>query len=96
MASCEPKRTKAYDADIRWRVVYQLMFLELPVKAISQNLCVDVSTVQRTLKLFKSTGFVDKRPYPSHHGLQRRKLKEADQDLILELVIKQPGNILVN
>ena len=89
--SCEPSRTKAYGADIRWRMIYQRMALELPLKTISQNLSVDVSTVRRTLVLFKNTGSVNKRPYPSHHRLQRRKLKEADQDLILELVVEQPG-----
>ena len=91
MASCQPGRSKAYDADLRWRMVYQRMALELPLKTVSQNLCVDVSTVRRTLVLFNNTGTVDKRPYPSHHRLQRRKLKEADQDLILELVMEHPG-----
>ena len=84
-------RTRAYDPDLRWRMVYQRMALELPFKTISRNLYVDVSTVRRTVELFSSTGSVDKRPYPERHSRHRRKLTEADQFLLLELVLERPG-----
>lgn len=65
--------------------------MDLSVQTISQNLCVDVSTVRRTCDLFVETQSVDKQPYPDSHRLQRRKLKETDQYLILELVLEHPG-----
>lgn len=91
MNSCEPSRTRAYDPDLRWRMVYQRVYLELPFKTISQNLCVDVSTVRRTLDLFMLTGDVMKRPYPEHHGSKLKRLTEEDQFFILELVLEHPG-----
>ena len=53
-------RTRAYDPDLRWRMIYQRIVLELPFKTISKNLYVDVSTVRLTVELFNSTGSVDK------------------------------------
>ena len=50
----------AYNPDIRWRMVYQRVVLDLPFRTISQNLCVDVSTVRRTVTLFINTNSVDK------------------------------------
>ena len=91
MNSCEPSRTAAYGLDIRWRMVYQRVYLELSFKAISQNLCVDVSTVRRTLDLFMLTGDVTKRPYPEQHGCKLRRLTEDDQLFILNLVLERPG-----
>ena len=58
--SVEPHRTMAYNPDIRWRMVYQRVVLDLPFRTISQNLCVDVSTVRRTVTLFINTNSVDK------------------------------------
>lgn len=72
-------------------MIYQSLVLQLPPKTVSQNLCVDVSTVRRTVHLFSATGSVDKRPYPEHQGRQRRKLTETDRFLILELVLERPG-----
>ncbi len=89
--SCEHARTRAYDPDLRWRMVYQRLVLELPFKTISQNLSVDISTVRRTLNLFITTGSVDKRPYPEQQSRQRKKLTDDDHFLLLELVLERPG-----
>lgn len=89
--SCESSRTRAYDPNLRWRMIYQRFVMELSARAISQNLCADVSTVHRTIDLFLKTQSVDKQPYSESHRLQRRKLKEADQYLIPELVLEYPG-----
>lgn len=86
--SCEPSRTRAYDIDLRWRMVHQRLILDLSVKQISQNLCVDPSTVRRTIDLFMVTGDVAKLPYPVDHG---KKLTELDQIHILDLVLEKPG-----
>ena len=58
-------------------------------KKVSENLCVDQSTVRRTLKLFDTTGLVEKKMYPDNHG--GPKLSKADQLHILELVLENPG-----
>ena len=65
--SCERKRTKAYD-DLHWRMVYQVKVQNLPHCQVARNLCVDQSTVSRTVALFDSTEGVDRRKYPSNHG----------------------------
>ena len=87
--SCEPARTRAYHPDLRWRMVYQTKVLSYPVKKVSENLCVDQSTVRRTLKLFDTTGLVEKRMYPDGHW--GTKLCKADQLHILELILENPG-----
>ena len=87
--SCEPARTRAYHPDLRWRMVYQTKVLSYPVKKVSENLCVDQSTVRRTLKLFDTTGLVEKKMYPDNHG--GPKLCKADQLHILKLVLEKPG-----
>lgn len=86
--SCEPGRTKAYHSDLRWRMVYQRKVLNISTKKISENLCVDPSTVRRTVNLFDTTGTVEKKVYISNH---MRKLSRSDQLHILELVIENPS-----
>ena len=49
--SCESKCSSAYSEDLRWRVVYQSLGLRLSYSDIAKNLCVDVATVKRTVKL---------------------------------------------
>ena len=70
-------------------MVYQTKVLSYPVKKVSENLCVDQSTVRRTLKLFDTTGSVEKKMYPDGHGSP--KLSEADQMHILEVVLENPS-----
>ena len=53
MASCEETRTKAYAADLRWRMVYQARVQEKTYREIAANLNVDQSTVCRTVALMK-------------------------------------------
>ena len=49
--SCQPGRTKAYNEDLRWRMVWQREVLGLKLKKVTNNLCVDLSTVHRITKL---------------------------------------------
>ena len=80
----------AYNPDLRWRMVYQLYVLGIPVKTISSNLCVDQSTVRRTLRLFDSTGTMGKKAY----SCPSRKMYTTDELHLLELVIENPGMYL--
>ena len=85
----EPSRTAAYGEDFRWRMVYQRECLRLGYFSIAHNLCVDESTVIRTVKLFNDTGSVTKWPYPSDKAF--RLLTETCQLFILNLVLDRPG-----
>ena len=49
--SAEPGRKTAYSNDLRWRIVYQRIAMNLPLVKIAQNLNVAVSTVHRIYRL---------------------------------------------
>ena len=72
MASCEPARSSAYSSDLRWRLVWQVMALSLPVNQVASNLCVDECTVRRVVKRFEATGTVEKKTYPSERRFQNQ------------------------
>ena len=91
MASCQPQRTAAYEEDLRWRMVYQYYGLGFTYKRIAENINVDASTVQRTVKLFEATGAVSKAQHPKGMSHPCTKLTVFDEFLILELVIERPG-----
>lgn len=59
---------KAYDSDLRWHMVYQVKVQNLRHREVARNLCVDQSTVSRTVALSDDTGDVKKRKYPSNPG----------------------------
>ena len=71
--------------------MYQRYVLGISAKSISSNLCVDQSTVRRTLRLFDSTGTVDKKAYSC---ALRKKMTITGQLHLLELVIENPGMYL--
>ena len=63
----------------------------LSVWQTSQNLNVDQSTVRRIEKIFDQTGSVDFKPYPQSHRDGHKKLSQADEYFILQLVVEMPG-----
>ena len=90
--SCELKRTKGYSSDLRWRMVYQVEILHKSCREVGKNLCVDPSTVSRTLSLFNATGNVQERKYPPNTGTA--VLTEIDKIIILETVVEKPETYL--
>ena len=87
-------RTKAYSSELRWRMVHQRLVLGNSYRHIGEQLCVDPSTVQRTLRLFEETGTVYSiQGYhePSH---KKKKLTENDEMVLLELIIEHPAMYL--
>ena len=52
MTSAEPSRRKAYHSDLRWRVVWQRLSLELTFKQIAMGLNIAVSTTKKYLFTF--------------------------------------------
>ncbi len=53
--SAEPMRRAPYSLDLRWRIVWQRLALDLKYQQISKNLCISVGTVHNIFKLFEDT-----------------------------------------
>jgi transposase len=70
-------------------MVWQREALEFSYLVIASNLGVDEATVRRTVDLFRTTGQVAKKPYPSDRA--ERVLSTPGQLLILNLVVQRPG-----
>ena len=85
-------RTKAYSSDHRWRMVHQRLVLGNSYRHIGEQLCVDPSTVQRTLRLFEETGTVYS--VQGCHEPSNKKLTENDELVLLELIIEHPAMYL--
>ena len=88
-AACETSRSSAYSEDLRWRIVWQREAMNLSVREVAGNLCVDPSTVSRMTTLFRTTGNVAKKPYPSERA--SRKLTEPAQFFVVYLILDRPG-----
>lgn len=56
--SAEPGRKAPYSVDIRWRVVWQKIGMELQYRDIARNLNLSVGTVYNHFKRFRETGDV--------------------------------------
>ena len=54
--SAEPGRKRAYTADIRWRIIYQRMALELPFDEKATHLNIATSTAHQIYHQFELTG----------------------------------------
>ncbi len=89
MTTIEPYRVRAYDTDLRWRMVYQREALGHSYKKIATSLCVDTSTVWRTVQQFQRTGSVAKRKY--NRDNLPRKVNGTIQLVVLHTVLEHPG-----
>ena len=85
MASMEPRRTEAYDEDLKWRMVYQRLMLGLPYQQTATNLCVDLSTVWRTVEKFNTEGSV-----ATKYNKGPQTLTEFEKFFIMETVLEKP------
>ena len=86
--SAEPGRKKAYSVDIRWRVVYQRIGLDLHFSAIAKRLNLATSTAHRIYQQFEQTGGVE----PVHHRFRPdlRALDEQTELAIIGLIMETP------
>ena len=91
--SAEPKRKTAYSVDLRWRIVWQYIRMELSFRKIALNLNISCSTAQTTFTLFEQTGEVSPRGQPSREDT--RCLNSADEIYVLGLVLENPGMYLL-
>ena len=88
LMSVEPARMLAYSTDLRWRVVWQRIAMELNYREIAFRLNISVGTAYNTFKLFEKTGNVDakqqrKRP-------EKYKLDNYHQLYVISLVLENP------
>lgn len=100
--SAEPARTAPYANDLRWRVIWQRIALDLPFRAISQNLCIAVGTAYNIFERFQTTGEVDPKPatrrdtlrkLDCHHRLYVVGLVMASPDLQLKEIVDKVQEI---
>ena len=90
--SAEPGRKSAYSADLRWRIVWQRIAMELSFRQIALNLNISCSTAQTTFKLFEQTGEVSPRGQPSRKEM--RCLSDSDEIYVVGLVLENPSMYL--
>ena len=68
--SVEPTRRAPYSNDLRWRIVWQRIALDLGYQEIARNLNISTGIAYNIFKLFESTGEVDsKQPAQHEHKL---------------------------
>lgn len=90
MTSAEPCRRKAYHSDLRWRVVWQRLALNLTFEQIATNLNIAVSTAKSVFSLFEITGDVALKLVDGPR-IEQRKLDDHMELFILGLILEKPS-----
>ena len=90
--SAEPGRRSAYSADIRWRIVYQRIGMNLGLEKIARNLNIAVSTVHRVYHLFLSTDSVD--PKSPRKRPEVKALSPSIELYVIGVVMANPSTFL--
>ena len=85
MTSAEPGRKAPYSRDIRWRVVWQRVGMELPFQTIAKNLNIAASTAYSHYKRFEITGDVSPTLQPQREST--RKLNNRDELFVIGLIL---------
>ena len=86
--SAEPTRTAPYANDLRWRVIWQRIALDLSFRSISKNLNIAVGTAYNIFDRFRTTGEVDPKPATTRDTL--RKLDCHHRLYVIGLVMASP------
>ncbi len=89
MTSAEPGRKAPYSRDIRWRVIWQRIGMNLPFKKIAENLNIAASTACAHYKRFEVSGDVSWTK-PSQRELLR-KLSSRDELYVIGLFFSNPS-----
>lgn len=87
--SAEPGRKSPHSSDLRWRIVWQRMVLELTFEEISTRLNIAQSTARRIYKLFEATGNVSRKQIK-----EKPYLRSLDHDLelfIIGVILERPS-----
>ena len=92
MTSAEPGRKAPYAADLRWRMIWQRIGMELSYRSIAANLNVALGTVYHINRLFIETGDVIAKTAPRREHL--KSLSHSDELFIMGLIIDSPSKYL--
>ena len=84
--SAEPMRRSPYLKDLRWRIVWQRIALNLRYQKIAENLNISIGTVHNIFKLFQNTGDVVHRKHPP----REHKLDNHHSVYIIGLIMDNP------
>ena len=90
--SAEPARKKAYNIDLRWRIVYQRIGMNLIFDKIARNLNIATSTAHRIYHLFESTNSVS--PTPPRRRPEVRALSQSAEIYVIGVVLENPSMFL--
>ena len=87
--SYEPRRTRPYSEDLRWRMIWQREVKGLKIKQVASNLGVDSATVSRVVSQFQLTGKVNNKL--ESRSTVYNVLTEPIQFILIHLVLSRPG-----
>ena len=87
--SIEPTRVRAYQDDLRWRMVYLRLALGYSCKKTATCLGVDTATAWRIVQLFQCTGTVVKKRY--NRDNLPKKVNNTIKLVVLHIVLEHPG-----
>ena len=87
--SAEPGRKRAYDRDLRWRIVYQRVAMNRSFVEIAASLNIAASTAHRTFHQFKLTGDVaaSEAPTNKRYVTAQRKLGVHEELFVIGAVL---------
>lgn len=90
--SAEPGRKRAYDRDLRWRIVYQRVAMNHTFVEIANNLSIAVSTVHRTYHNFELTGGVSASAacHEKRYETEQRKMGQEEELFVIGGVLANP------
>ena len=87
--SIEPGRKTVYSTDIRWRIVWRRLGMEMKFKDIAKELHIAPSTAYRIYKQFKTTGDAELKEKPQFR-YDVRKLNAHYELLIIGMLMQNP------
>lgn len=88
--SAEPSRRQPYSNDLRWRIVYQRLGMNLTFSKIAANLNIAQSTACRIFSRFKITGSVSATATPKRKQYLR-VLDERGEMFVIGLILDKPS-----
>ena len=91
--SAEPGRKAAYSSDLRWRVVWQRIGMELSFREIASNLCLSLGTVYNHFKLFELTGEV--KPKICSRENVRALSEHEELIIVVGMLLDHPSTYIV-
>ena len=86
--SMEPGRNQAYSVDIRWRVVYRRIGIELHFHEIANRLNIATSTAHRIYQQFERTGNLE--PMQRKARPELRALDKHNEFFVIGLIMENP------